>query len=160
MSVLDSIESLIAPMLARRSFELIETQYRREQGGWVLRLFIDRSDGSKGKGGGITLDDCQSVSRWVEELLDQSNVPSDPYNLEVSSPGINRPLKTAEHFKKFAGQKAKVTLSAPLSPERNQKNFTGVIIGVRDQTVEFNDVVSGNVEIPIAAVAKARLDLI
>ncbi len=147
-------------MLAQHSFELVETQYRREQGGMILRLFIDKADAPKGKTGGITLDDCQNVSRWVEELLDAANVPSEPYNLEVSSPGINRPLRTAEHFKKFAGQKAKITVSEPLAPESKQKNFTGIIVGTQGQTVELDDVVSGKVSIPIAVIAKARLDLI
>ncbi len=160
MSVLESVESLVTPMLAQRNFELIETQYRRERGGMILRLFIDKIESTKGKKDGITLDDCQNVSRWVEEVLDAANVPSEPYNLEVSSPGINRPLKTADHFKRFMGQKAKVTIFEPLAPDANQKNFTGVIVGTKGQTVELNDVVSGKVNIPIAAIVKARLDLI
>ncbi len=162
MSVIQTIEELIVPVLSDEGFELIETQYRREGGGWVLRLLIDHLSlgAESGKVQRITLADCQKVSRRVEEVLDPSNVIGESYALEVSSPGINRPLKTAEHFKKYEGQKVKVSLFAPRSLESSQRNFMGVIVGATDELVEVDDVVSGKVKILISAISKAHLNII
>jgi ribosome maturation factor RimP len=80
--------------------------------------------------------------------------------LEVSSPGINRPLKNEAHFQNFIGEKVKVTLFYPLTQDGRQKNFSGLLVACRDQAVEIEDLVSGRVRIPISAIAKANLDLI
>lgn len=156
-----TVEHLIRPVLEKNRFDLVETQYRREAGRWVLRIFIDKLAGEGQKPvGSITLEDCEKVSNLVGDLLDSSNVLSDAYTLEVSSPGINRPLKGAGDFKRYIGQKVKVSLFAPLTEATKQKNFAGPLLSAGERAIEVEDIVSGKTEIPIEAIAKAHLDLI
>jgi ribosome maturation factor RimP len=153
--------ALIRPVLEQDRFDLVDTQYRREGGRWVLRIFIDRIQAEgKSKPAGITLDDCEKVSRTVGDLLDGSDAVTGAYTLEVSSPGVNRPLKRAEDFRRFVGQKVKVTLFSPLAESSKQRNFAGPLLKAGDQGIEVDDIVSGKTEIPIASIAKANLDLI
>lgn len=159
MDIAAQVESLLTPILAQNQFELVELQYRREAGGWVLRIFVDRVALTGKKGAGVTLADCEKVSRIVGEVLDGADFLSASYNLEVSSPGINRALRTESHFKSHVGQPAKVSITAPLGASP-QKNFTGKIVSCENQSVVLDDVVSGKVEIPISAIAKAHLNLI
>ena len=155
MDKISEIEQTVGPVLAQNQFELIETQYRREEGRWVLRLFIDKLPE-----GGITLDDCSRASDLAGEALDAAKVLDSRYVLEVSSPGVNRILKTEAHFKKAVGQNVKVSIHTPLSPESIQKNFKGGLIDFKDGVLEVHDASSGRVKIPLTAVAKANLDLI
>jgi ribosome maturation factor RimP len=149
------IEKALDPALAQNHFELIETQYRLEDGKWVVRLFIDKIPE-----GGVTLEDCSKVSDLAGDVLDASQVLTGNYVLEVSSPGVNRLLKTEAHFNKAVGQRVKVSAHSPLSKESVQKNFKGVLMGFENGALEVDDATSGRVSIPLSAVAKANLDLI
>lgn len=164
MSVVQDLENQIGPLLAGKGFELVDVQYRREAGRWVLRLFIDKTaEGSGGPSGapsGVTLDDCEKASEWVESFLDAAPLLESAYVLEVSSPGVNRVLKTESHFRRFIGEKVKVSLFAPLTESGKQKNFSGILTACGDGGVELEDAVSGKVTIPLAAIAKANLDLV
>lgn len=155
MDKIAEIEQALEPVLAQNHFELIETQYLREAGKWVLRLFIDKIPD-----GGVTLDDCSRLSDLAGDVLDASQVLTGNYVLEVSSPGVNRLLKTEAHFNKAVGQSVKVSVYAPVSEGSNQKNFKGVLMGFQGGTLEVDDATSGRVSIPLSAVAKANLDLI
>lgn len=155
MDKIAEIEQAVVPVLAQNNFELIETQYRREAGKWVVRLFIDKIPE-----GGVTLDDCSRVSDLAGDALDAAQVLTGNYVLEVSSPGVNRLLKTEAHFNKAIGQSVKVSTYAPVSEGSSQKNFKGVLIGFKDGTLEVDDATSGRVSIPLSTVAKANLDLI
>ena len=117
MDKIAEIEQVLEPVLDQNHFELIETHYRREAGKWVLRLFID-----KVPEGGVTLDDCSRVSDLAGDVLDAAQVLTGNYVLEVSSPGVNRLLKTEAHFNKAVGQSVKVSTTAPVSESSNQKN--------------------------------------
>ncbi len=112
------------------------------------------------KGSGITLDDCEKVTDFVGAVLDTSDLLTEAYVLEVSSPGINRPLKKEADYRRFIGQKAKISLYAPLSPDKNQKNFAGLLVQCSEGMIEIDDITSGRVKIPLASVAKANLDII
>ena len=164
MATVEDIEKVVRPLLSENRFELVETHYRKEAGRWVLRLFIDKITDevqSRGfRGSSVTLDDCENVSRVVGDSLDASNLLGAPYVLEVSSPGINRPLKNEAHFKMGVGQNVKVSLYAPLNETTNQKNFSGILTACANQSVELIDNVSGKVNIPLSRIAKAHLDLI
>ena len=160
MSVAEEVEKLIGPVLAGNRFEIVETQYRREAGRWVLRIFVDKRGETAEKPESVTLDDCERVSQIVGDFLDSTNVLTQSYTLEVSSPGINRPLKNEADFRRHVGQKVKVSLYTPLSGDSRQKNFSGVLLAFEEGAVQVEDIVSGATRIPLASIAKAHLNLI
>lgn len=146
--IIQDIEAYATPLLRDMGLELVEVQYRREGHGWVVRLFIDRE-------GGVTIDDCASVSRQLSAWLDVEDLISHAYNLEVSSPGLERPLKKREDFIRFAGRKARVKLQEPLDGRRV---FTGIIDRVgEDGVVLLLD--EGPVSLAFDVMARARLSL-
>jgi ribosome maturation factor RimP len=107
-------------------YELVDLRFVREQGGWVLRVFIDRMEG---RPDGIGFEDCERVSRELGAVLDVEDLIAQAYRLEVSSPGVDRPLRTADHFRRFTGRTARVTLREGLGGRRN---FKGAIVAVED----------------------------
>jgi ribosome maturation factor RimP len=140
------VKELAGPLCEAEGVELIQVEYRRESGGRTLRLYIDRP-------GGVTLDDCSTVSRQLSDLLDVYLDQEVAYNLEISSPGPDRPLVRNEDFVRFKGNKAKIRT---LQPIEGQKNFTGILQGLTEDQVNLR--ISGNtVMIPLDQVKQARL---
>lgn len=137
------VRSVAEPM----GYELVGVEYfQRGTGGAVLRVYIDQEKG-------ITLDDCSLVSHQLSGVLDVEDPIPGHYDLEVSSPGLDRPLFAAEHFERFRGHKARLKLAAKLDERRK---LEGLIEGVRNETVLL--VVDGETrEIPLAMVDSARL---
>ena len=88
------VEAWITPVLEQHQFELVDVEYVKEAGSWYLRVYIDKE-------GGVTIDDCQNVSRAFNEILDRENYIDDQYIFEVSSPGLGRPLKKEKDFDSF-----------------------------------------------------------
>ena len=155
-SVHDRLEALVAPVLGSLGFELVELEYRPEAGGWVLRLFIDKPDG-------ITLDNCADVSREVSRLLDVENVISTAYTLEVSSPGLNRPLKKDQDFTRFAGRLVRLKTLQAVDPDHRgykRKTFVGTLVGLVDGhvVVEQTDSEGGRVAFSPDELAAANLE--
>lgn len=144
--VLAQARPLADTLCEAEGLELVELQYRRERGGRILRLFID-------KPGGVTLEDCAAVSRELGDLLDVHLPGLGPYHLEVSSPGPNRPLARAEDFERFQGRRARVRVRGTLD---GQKNFSGVLEGLAGRAVRLKTA-RGTVAIPIDAISKAHL---
>jgi len=140
------IWQLIEPVIASEGMELIEVEYRCESQGWVLRLFIDQEDG-------ITVDDCARISRVVGDILDVADPIASPYHLEVSSPGLNRPLRKSEHFLKFIGNIVDVRTGTSI---HNRRKFKGKLIEVRAEeiTVECQ---GQPFDIPLSLLERARL---
>jgi ribosome maturation factor RimP len=149
MGTTDEIETKAAPLLAEAGLDLVLVEYRRESPGWVLRFYID-------KPGGLSVDDCAFWNRRLGELVEASGLVSGRYFLEVSSPGLNRPLRKREDFARYQGREARVTLFAPLN---NQRHFHGHLEGVEGEHLLLRDRTSGAVKIPLAGIAGARLDL-
>lgn len=121
--VTDKIEQLIQPILDDLGFELVDIEFQREQRGWTLRVYLDKE-------AGITLDDCTEASREISTLLDVEDVIESAYQLEVSSPGIERPLKKLADFDRFAGSPVKIKTARPLDPDQSGKvrrTFRGVL---------------------------------
>jgi ribosome maturation factor RimP len=147
-TVIKHVEAVARPVLEEMGLELVEVQYRREQSGWVLRLTIDRQDG-------VSLDDCAAASREIGQLLDIEDFIEQAYNLEVSSPGLDRPLKSMADFQRFIGRKAKIKTLAPIAGEHV---FTGRIQQAEGETIIL-DVGRKEVSIPFSEVAKARLEI-
>ena len=151
----EQIESLVQPVLADMGLELVDLEYQREQRGWTLRFFLDKE-------GGITLDDCAMASREISTLLDVEDLISTAYNLEVSSPGIERPLKKIADFERFSGELIKIKTLVPLDPEQKGKagkTFVGILQGVDGQNVLLNlrGKTTTKVSIPLADIEKANL---
>lgn len=146
--VVERVKSIAIPLVTELDLELVDVEFRREAGGWILRLYIDKRDG-------ITLDDCQRVSEELGDLLDVENPIHHPYNLEVSSPGLNRPLCREADFLRFAGQRARVTTSQAVE---GQRRFLGVLRGCEDGRVVLEREDGTVVFLPYALISKARLD--
>ncbi|MEA3386472.1 MAG: ribosome maturation factor RimP [Thermodesulfobacteriota bacterium] len=143
------VRALVEPLVAYAGMELIDVEYGREPSGVILRLIID-------KPGGVTIDDCSYISHLAGDLLEAKDSVPGSYNLEVSSPGINRPLKKMNDFERFAGQKIFIKTRKPIEGRRN---FKGILNGTKENFI----VVSSEktiFSIPFELVAKARLDII
>lgn len=156
--VVSRAEALVEPVVRAEGLELIELEYVREPAGWVLRLFVDRTGRDPmSKEGGVGLEECAQVSHAVETALEVEDLVPHAYSLEVSSPGINRPLRRAEHFAKVVGQRVKVKTYGPVG-QPPRKSFSGVLLqsGASDITVQVEG--GGAFHIPLRDIAKANLD--
>ena len=110
-------EAFLLPVLAEHNFELWDVEYVKEAGTWYLRAYIDKE-------GGIAVDDCEVISRILSDWLDQTDFIDDAYILEVSSPGLGRPLKKERDFERSLGEEVEIRLYKALN---KQKEFTGIL---------------------------------
>jgi ribosome maturation factor RimP len=153
-AVAPRVQALAEPLARSLGLELIDIEYLREGPSWILRVFID-------KPGGVNLDDCSTFSHALGPALDVDDVVGTAYSLEVSSPGLERPLKKPKDFERFAGKRIKVKTFAPLpapgaTSGPGQKNFQGILIGLKGDRVEI-EADGKPVQIPLTAIAKAHL---
>lgn len=144
--IIAAVTEIIEPAISDLGYELVEVQYRREPVGLVLRVYIYHEDG-------IGIDDCARVSHEIEHLLEVEDLIEYSYHLEVSSPGLDRPLKTERDFARALGEKVRVTTREPIE---GKNVWQGVI------KESFADRVSltlekGDLEIPFDLIAKAKL---
>ena len=137
---------LVEPACTAEGMDLIHVEFQSEARGRILRLYID-------KPGGVTLDDCADLSRQISDLLDVSFEELGSYNLEVSSPGVERPLGKISDFDRFSGCTVKIRTFAPID---DQKNFTGVLTGISDGLVTLS-IREKTITIPYDDINKARL---
>ena len=135
------------PVVTGQGYELVDLEFKPELGHWVLRVFID-------KAGGVGLDDCATVSRELSAVLDVADVIPHAYSLEVSSPGLDRPLKKEADFARFVGKKAKIRTRHPVGESR--RNFSGTLVSVGGGKVKI-DVGDQVCEVPVDDVEKANL---
>jgi len=142
------IEAVALPVLEERGLELVEMQFRREQNGWVLRLTIDKRDG-------VGLDDCATASREISQLLDIEDFIDQAYKLEVSSPGLDRPLKSMADFQRYIGRKARIKTIESIAGEHV---FIGKIQQTEGEAIIL-EVGRKEVTIPFLQVSKARLEI-
>lgn len=142
----DQLGELLGPVVANLGYELWEIEYAPRAGGGLLRLYIDSPDG-------ISLDDCEKVSRAVSAVLDEADPIPNEYTLEVSSPGLDRVLRTQAHFARFAGERVKVEMIALIN---GRKRFQGRLqkVGESEITLETD---GGEVSLPIQDIHRARL---
>ena len=144
--VTQSVIELIEPGLLAKGLELVDVEFKKEGKNWVLRVFIDKE-------GGVTLEDCQKISRLAGDLIEVEEVIEPAYTMEVSSPGLNRVLKKEKDFIKFSGKKICVQCHAPLN---GRKKFTGILTDFKNQSIYLE--VDGQLQtIAINRVAKANL---
>lgn len=137
-SIEATIEELVSEITEPLNFEIVDVEYVKEAGEYYLRVFLDKEDG-------ISLNDCEAVSRQLSEVLDVKDPIKDNYFLEVSSPGLDRPLKKDKDFVRYAGRDVEIKLYKPLN---GSKQFEGTLVGlteentikviINDEEVEFN----------------------
>ena len=119
------VEAYLMPVMEKNQFELVDVEYVKEAGTWYLRAYIDKE-------GGFTVDDCELVSRQLGEWLDREDFIDDSYILEVSSPGLGRPLKKEKDFKRSLGEQVEIKLYRAVD---RQKDFTGTLTAYDENTV-------------------------
>ncbi|MBQ9145433.1 MAG: ribosome maturation factor RimP [Clostridia bacterium] len=128
MAVKDVVQQLLEEKVAAMGYELIEVTYQKQYGSMTLTLFIDTD-----KEGGISLDDCEAVSRMADPVLDEADVTDGAaYTLNVSSPGLDRPIKTERDFRKKAGSKVEASLYVA---QNGSKKIVGVLSAWDEETV-------------------------
>ena len=143
------LETVVERALAALHYELVAVDFLREHG-WVLRVFMDRPEG-----GTVSVDDCALASRDISTALDVADLITVPYSLEVSSPGLERPLRREKDFARFAGKRARLRTRDPIDGRRN---FAGTLKGVEDGRVAIE--CEGQVyKVPLAELAKANLEM-
>ena len=150
LKIEDRARELCEPLLAGEGLELLDLEFEKEHGGWVLRIFIDKPGASVG------VEECSQASNVLNPMLDVEDFIPQEYALEMSSPGVNRPLKKRAHFEKVAGQKVRVKTFAPVgTPPR--KMFLGPLKKVTDDAVTVA-VDGAEFTIPFKDIAKANLE--
>lgn len=140
------LRELLGPVVVGMGYELVGVEFHPNSVNALLRVYIDH-------GNGITLDDCQRVSGQVSGVLDVADPIPGRYTLEVSSPGLDRPLFTVEHFQRFEGREAKIQLNVPLNGRRK---YRGVLGGLHEGAVTLI-CEEGEVTIPLDRIDRARL---
>ena len=146
-NIVTAVDPLIRPVITGLDFELYDLIFVKEGSNWYLRIFID-------KPGGVTINDCETVSRAVEKKLDDMDPIEQSYILEVSSPGLDRPLKKDVDFVKFKGSMVDIKLYKPLN---RKKEFKGVLEGLHEGTIVIVDDSGNTLSFPKSDVALCRL---
>ncbi len=126
--ILRVVGNIIEPVIDELGYELLDVEYVVERGRWTLRIYIDKE-------GGVSVNDCAIVSKEVSPILDVEDPIDNSYVLEVSSPGLNRPLTKEKHFVWAIGKKIKVRTEMPIEGRRN---FTGLLQDFKDGTLFLN----------------------
>lgn len=145
----DRIRTLASPVAEGFGLELVDVSFTTEHGRRILRIFIDRP-------GGVTVDDCERVSRELGTVLDVEDPIPQSYTLEISSPGLDRPLKTEADFARFKGRRARIKTRQPLDGRRN---FKAVIDAAAAGTVEVTDFDGRKFTIEISNIERAKLEI-
>ncbi|MBX6420232.1 MAG: ribosome maturation factor RimP [Sinobacteraceae bacterium] len=145
----ERLTQLLEPVVNALGYELVLLEFSPHRGHANLRLYIDRLSG----GDGIGLDDCEKVSREVAAALDVADPIPHSYRLEVSSPGLDRPLVKPVHFRRFRGAQVRVQTLAPLAGRRR---FLGELVDADDTTVTLRTA-EGSLRLPFADIERARL---
>ena len=122
------VEAFLLPLMEENHFELVDVEYVKEAGTWYLRAYIDKE-------GGIAVDDCEVISRQLGDWLDKGDFISESYILEVSSPGLGRPLKKEKDYVRSMGKEVEVRLYKAID---RQKEFTGILSAYDDKTVTLS----------------------
>lgn len=145
--IVQQVEEMLRPIAARYGLETVGVSVSGDAGRTLLRVLMDRPEG------GITVDECAKVSEALSRQLDLYDFFAYPYTLEVSSPGLDRPLRGDADFRRFAGRKAEVTTFVPVD---GQRRFRGVLLGVLGEAVVLQ-IDQRQVQLPKQQIAQARL---
>ena len=124
-ALVNEIYEMVNPIAEELNYDIYHIEYVKENGEYYLRIYIE-------KDGGITLSDCEALSRRVSDLMDEKDPIKDPYFLEVSSPGLNRTLFTENHYKRFIGREVMVRFTKSID---GKKNVKGILKEVNDDSI-------------------------
>jgi ribosome maturation factor RimP len=142
------IEQILFLPAQKIGFEIVDVEYIKEEGKRIVRIYIDKENG-------INISDCQRASRLLGTILDETDIVEESYILEVSSPGIYRPLKRQTDYQRFIGSKIRIQT---LVPYNNQRNFCGQLLSFENETVKIDDATNSIVEIEFSNIKKANLE--
>jgi ribosome maturation factor RimP len=145
--IIERVTRAVEPILRESAIELVDLEFQPSGKRWLLRIFIDRE-------GGITIGDCEWVSRELDRLFDVEDMIDHPYVLEVSSPGLTRPLKKRADFERYKGRTCRIVVNPAIG---GKNEFTGVIAEVGEEVVEVREEKEAYL-IPFSAIKKARLE--
>jgi ribosome maturation factor RimP len=153
----DALLRVVEPVVRAHGAELVDLELKPDRGGWVLRVSVEKAgsaaNGLSTRESAVDLELCADVSRDLSPALDVVDLIPHAYHLEVGSPGVERPLRGASDFARFAGQKAKLRLREPVG---GQRVVVGVIQGVAEGTVSVSE--GGRThQVPLSAIERARL---
>jgi ribosome maturation factor RimP len=140
------VEELAVPIIEENKCKLVDIEYVKEGPNWYLRVYID-------KDGGVTVEDCERVSERLSDLLDREDPIDHSYILEVSSPGIDRPLKTQRDYDYFTGREVDIKLYSPMNGKRE---YSGILMGLKDGIITV-DTPEGKLYFQREKIASARL---
>jgi len=146
MQVPEKLRNIIKPAVEGLGYELVGIEFQGGTGNGLLRIYVDQADG-------ISLGDCQAVSEQVSAVLDVEDPIAGRYTLEVSSPGLDRPLFEPQHFQRFSGHAVRIRLAAPLEGRRK---WSGLLKGIENEWVVV-EVEGEDVRLPLDAIEQARL---
>ena len=149
-TVAERVWQLAEPLVAQEGLEIVDVEFRRENRGLVLRLYLDQAGGE----GGVSLDELTRISRQLGDILDVHDAVPGSYNLEVSSPGINRRLRRPDHFRRYLGKKIRVRAVAPLNGRRS---FVGILEQIDAEGIAVADA-EGTHRIAFAEIAQANYE--
>jgi len=147
----EQIQQVLDPIVASLGLTLWDLEFRKEGPQWLLRIYIER------EAGGVTLNDCESVSRDLGAVLDVEDIIPHAYTLEVSSPGLDRSLTKPEHFRKCLGQRVRIKTYQAINGE---KVFKGRLAGFEGTIIVLETETGGALRVPMAEVAKASLEVV
>lgn len=140
-------EQLLEPLMTELNFELVDVEYIKEGGNWFLRAYIDKE-------GGITIDDCELVSRALSDLLDKHDFIPDAYILEVSSPGLGRQLKKDKDLQRSIEEEVEIKLYKAIN---KQKELYGILLSFNEETITIEQEDESTLSIPRSNIAVIRL---
>ena len=144
---------LFEPVVNGMGFDLVEIEHFPNPKHGVLRLYIDRPEGSEGESKGVVIEDCSAVSRQISALIDVEDPINGQFNLEVSSPGLDRPLRRLQDFKRFTGSLVKLKTVMPMD---GQRTFKGRLLEASEESVVI-ETDNEEISLPMSAIEKARV---
>jgi ribosome maturation factor RimP len=154
--VIERVRAVAARVAASSGLEIFDVQFRREASGMVLRVFIDRPGPSATTEESVSVDDCARVSRDLSASLDVEDPVPSAYTLEVSSPGLDRPLRNANDYRRFAGRRVKLVMREAVN---GQKFFKGRLAGMDDSDVLVDTDDGKRHKVPVGVITRANLEV-
>ena len=157
--LIDRIRAIAERVAGSYGLDIFDVQFRRESNGWMLRIFVDVPDTDEAPASAdasVTIQDCEHVSRDVSAILDVEETIDHAFILEVSSPGLDRPLRGARDYRRFAGRLAKIVVAEAVD---NQKHFAGRLQGLEGNAAVIETAPGKRHVIPLSLITRARLDV-